>query len=210
MSVSAAGPPHERHRRRVRLGALLVLAVVAGAGGAWVAIGRDGERSPGPLMSPEATSGGFGRTAGKPFGFGLAVAWNTGKRPAVLERIDPVDPTPGLRVLETWVAGADRESLAVAATREWPSSDFTDLRPVRGFEVAPRTDPAGERGVELVFALQADRPGRYVIRGVAVEYTVDGERHRAIIRNGIGVCVTAPGEPTVRGCDAPLDLAGEA
>ena len=59
---------------------------------------------------------------------------------------------------------------------------------------------------KFVFALRADKPGRYVIKGVAVEYTVDGQRHRAIIRNGLGVCVTPPGEPTIRGCDAPRDL----
>lgn len=82
------------------------------------------------------------------------------------------------------------------------------MHPVRGFEVAPQSETAGERGVELVLALQADKPGRYEFKAIAVEYTVDGTRHRATIRNGIGVCVTAPGEPTVRGCKAPHGLSG--
>ena len=187
----------------VAFAAILVVGVAVGA---WFALTRDGDPSPGPLGSPEATSGGFGRTAGRPFAFGLAVAWNSGEESVVLERIEPVDATPGLRVLETRVSGADREFLYVAATREWPSKEFTDLHPVRGSRVAPRSAPAGERGVEFVFALRADKPGRYVIKGVAVEYTADGKRHRAIIRNGLGVCVTPPGEPTIRGCDAPRDL----
>ena len=84
--------------------------------------------------------------------------------------------------------------------------EFTDLHPVRGFEVAPRQRLPVNAEVEFVFALRADKPGRYVIKGVAVEYTADGKRHRAIIRNGLGVCVTPPGEPTIRGCDAPRDL----
>lgn len=186
---------------------LVVAVALVAAAGAWFVLRGDGEPTPGPLTSPDATSGGFGRTAGRPFGFGLAVAWNTGDRPAVLERIEPVDMTSGLRVLDTRASGPDRDSLSVAATRQWPSDEFTDLHPVKGFEVAPHTSAAGERGVELVFGLQADKPGRYEMVAVAVEYTVAGKRHRAIIRNGIAVCVTPPGEPTIRGCDTPRILA---
>ncbi len=204
----AASPPQAPRRRRVGRSAVLAVLVAALALVVmlWLVFGRGGDPSPGPLSSPEASRIGIGRTAGEPFGFGLTLAWNTGDRPAVLERIEPVDPTPGLRVVATGAAGPEREFLFVASTQTWPSDEFTDLHPVRGFEVAPRASAAGERGVELVLALQADKPGRYVFKAVAVEYTVDGERHRAIIRNGIGVCVTPPGERTVRGCDAPSGL----
>jgi hypothetical protein len=211
VQTPAASPPQAPRRRRFGRAAIAALLVAALGLAAilWLTLGRGGDPSPGPLSSPAASSIGIGRTAGQPFGFGLALAWNTGDRPAVLDRIAPVDPTPGLRVVATNAAGPKREYMFVASTQTWPSDEFTDLHPVRGFEVAPRSSPAGERGVELVLALQADKPGRYEFKGVVVDYTVDGEQHRAIIRNGIGVCVTPPGERTVRGCEAPSGLTGD-
>jgi hypothetical protein len=212
VTAPAATPPRPgQHRRKLRR-AWLLAALVAGlaaAAATWLLLIRDPGLSEGPLTSPDATSGGFGRTAGEPFAFGLPVAWNAGDQPAVLERVEPVNPTPGLRVLTTRAAGPDRKYLAVPATPEWPSDMLTDLHPVRGFRVDPRSQPDGERGVELVLVLQAGKPGRYQFKAVAVTYTVDGKRHRSYIRNGIGVCITPPGKPTIRGCEPPRGLTGD-
>ena len=186
----------------VAFAAILVVGVAVGACSRSLATAIP---HPARWVAPKRRVGGLGRTAGVPFAFGLAVGGNSGEESVVLERIEPVGATPGLRVLETRVSGPDREFLYVAATREWPSKEFTDLHRGGGSR-SLRVQRLPVNAESSRVRLRADKPGRYVIKGVAVEYTVDGKRHRAIIRNGLGVCVTPPGEPTIRGCDAPRDL----
>jgi hypothetical protein len=59
--------------------------------------------------------------------------------------------------------------------------------------VAPRREPAGRRGVELVFRLHAPRPARYLTRGIRVDYRVGDEPHRRIIPNGFAACAVPRG-----------------
>ena len=75
----------------------------------------------------------------------------------------------------------------------------------RGLAVAPEREPAGERGVEVVFVLRADEPERLSSRGVGVEYTVDGKDHRALLPTSFAVCPRAVGEKVARECAAPLE-----
>ncbi len=142
----------------------------------------------------------FDQPAGVPFGYGQTVAFNNGKRPAVLERISPVGATPGLRVLGTYAGGPGRKYLYYTSSSRWPDrTRFSDLHPVVGFSVAPRS----QRGVELVFKLVADRPGGYEFRRIAVDYRVGDTRHHVELR-GPAVCVIPRGQPRIRGrCGTP-------
>jgi hypothetical protein len=183
---------------------LIVLAVAAGVW--WKGIR---EPSPGPLANDTAESIGIGRHPGSLWTYGNPVAWNTGETPAVLTRVWLVDPTPGLRVVDTRVAGPARKVQSVASDPKWPAGELTDLHPVEGFQVAPRSQPDGDRGVEFVFALRADRPGRFTARAVGIDYTVDGDEHRLYLSYGLGVCVTAASQPLDRNCRAPEPLRPE-
>jgi hypothetical protein len=200
-------PPRPPLRRRVRAlapGSGALLAVLAIAVGLWWIAIRDAP--PGPLANDISESIGIKRQPDEVWTYGLPLAYNTGEKPAVLTRIWLVDPTPGLRVLTTRVAGPDRKRLYVASDPKWPSDGITDLRPVDGFQVAPRSTPDGDRGVELVFAVRADKPGRFVARAVGVDYTVDGDQHRLYLSYGLGVCVTPASQPKPRGCPPPKTL----
>ena len=183
-------------------GALLVALLVA-AGVWWVGI-RD--PTPGPLANDISESIGIGRHPGEVWTYGNPTAYNTGHTPVVITRIWLVNPTPGLKVLVTRVAGPNRKFLALASDPRWPAADLTDLHPVKGFQVAPQSEPAGDRGVELVFSLRVDKPGRYVARAVGVDYTVNGDRHRLYLSYGLGVCVTAASESLDRNCPTPETL----
>ena len=186
-------------------GALLV-AILVVAGVWWVGI-RD--PTPGPLANDVSESIGIGRHPGEVWTYGNPTAYNTGHKPLVITRIWLVNPTPGLKVLATRVAGPKRKFLALASDPRWPAADLTDLHPVAGFQVAPSNEPDGDRGVELVFSLRVDEPGRFTARAVGIDYTVNGDKHRTYLSYGLGVCVTAPSKPLDRNCRPPEPLTPE-
>ena len=192
--------------RRVRRGvlavAVLVVLVLAVALAWWLFI-RDERPTAGPLANPEAVGFSFRQHPGDTIGYGVPVAFNTGARPAVLKRIRLVNPTPGLEVLATRVAGPDRKLLSVALTDTWPSREFDDVHPVAGYTVAPRTTAQGERGVELIFGLRVTKLGDYQSQAAAIEYTVDGTQHVAYVRAALRICVVPPSEPLDGECATP-------
>lgn len=183
--------------------AALTLGVVVVALLAWLAYRSVRPPTPGPLASDVAESLGIQRRVGETFTYGLPVVFNSGNEPAVLARIEPVDPTPGLRVVETRIGGSEREFFAFASGR-WPDAElFTDLHSVPGFVVHPENVEGWERGVQLIFVLRADSPGRYKFKAVAVEYRVGGNEHRAVLDVGLGVCVTKGRKLLYKRCNRP-------
>lgn len=62
------------------------------------------------------------------------------------------------------------------------------------------------RGLTIVATANRDaldRPGRYALPSLTVDYRTGGDRHRVTIRNGLSVCVTSRGAPTRRDCPLP-------
>lgn len=162
--------------------------------------------TPGPLARDVAESLGIQRRVGETFTYGLPVVFNSGDDPAVLSRIEPVDPTPGLHVVRTRIGGSERNFFAFSSGR-WPDRElFTDLHPVDGFVVHPESVPGWERGIQLIFVLRADEPGRYAFNSVAVEYRVGGSEHRAVLEIGLGVCVTKGRKMPDKRCNDPPSM----
>jgi hypothetical protein len=182
------------------------LALVVAGAAIWFATHHAWGVTPGPLINDVGESVSIPRATGQVWVYGDAITWNAGSRPAVLNRIALVKPTPGLKVLDTFVSGPRRKLLGLATWGEWPSKEFQDVHRVAGFQVAPRDRPSGDRGVELLFVLRSDQPGRYSAPGVVVDYTVDGKAHRRYLNFAIGVCVHAPSKPKDRNCPTPEHL----
>ena len=181
----------------------VALAVAAVAVLAWLGYRSVRPPTPGPLAHDVAESLGIQRRVGENFTFGMPVVINSGDEPAVLERIEPVGSTPGLRVVHTRISGSERKYFYFSSGR-WPDrSRFTDLHPVPGFVVHPENVSGWDRGAELIFVLRADRPGRYKFRAVAVDYRVGGNEHRAVLDIGLGVCVTKGRKMPYRHCNRP-------
>jgi hypothetical protein len=185
--------------------ALAVLAAVIAAVTAF-STRSNGEPSPGPLESPEGSSIGIKRPVGRVFGYGLPIVLNTGDETAVLDRVAPVGAPPSLELVDTRIGGPDRELHLMAASLRWPSEDFTDLHPTRGFRLEPADQAAGRRGAEIVFALRATEPGRLVFKAVQVDYHVGDTAHRVVLDSGLAVCAHPRGEPPPRRCAAPVGL----
>jgi hypothetical protein len=184
--------------------ALIGLAVVIVALAVWLGYRSVRPPTPGPLANDDiAESLGIERRTGERFTFGMPVVINSGDDPAVLTRIEPVDATPGLRLLRTRVAGTGRKHFFFASGT-WPDqTKWTDVHPVSGFVVQPETVKGWDRGAELLFVMRADDPGRYEFDSVAVEYRVGGYEHRAELDVGLAVCVVRRPTKPFKGCTPP-------
>jgi hypothetical protein len=188
-AASAAPAPTGAAQRRRALAALAVLLALAAAGaGARLLLSDAGQPSLGPLTTHTTDSVAFGQPAGVTFAWGVPVVFNPGDEPAVLDRVTLLDATPGLRVLKVDVGGPNRKYLFSGQAYKWPDPEnFTDLHPVSGMRVHPADTKPGERGVELVFVMQADEPGQYRATHIAADYHIGDTKHRTTIRSGLNV-----------------------
>jgi hypothetical protein len=156
----------------------------------WVVL-AGGEPGPGPLANRNSDDYSFPVPAARPITWGVPVLYNEGDEPAELLDVRPARSTRGLRVLKVLAAGENSGNDFVAGTRRYPFRPpdlIRNLRPVKGFMVAPQTTRAGEYGVELVFVLQLDRPGRYEIDGIRVRYRVGDTEHVEDFEFGLAAC----------------------
>jgi hypothetical protein len=202
MHASATSRP-TRRRWLVALAVLLALAAVLTAARE-LGVGSGGEPSPGPLEGPEGSSLGILRPIGRTFGYGLPIVINTSDETAVLDRVAPVGAPPGLELVDTRMAGPERELLRQSASLRWPSDDFSDLHPTRGFRVEPVDTPAGRCGAEIVFALRATERARLVFKAVQVDYHVGDTAHRVVLDSGLAVCAHPRGRRPAGTCAAPV------
>jgi hypothetical protein len=131
------------------------------------------------------------------------MAWNDGQTPVTLKSARLIDPTPGMEVVDTLVSPADRRKNGIAFSETWPSDEYSDLRPVAGTTLAPRSTPQGDRGVQFVFALRFPNLGDYQHGGVEVEYTADGKDYVMKIQTSMRICVVPKPEDLRGPCASP-------
>lgn len=200
--TTAARPHRPRLTRRVALIAAAG-ALVVGVGIWWIAR-SSGPSQGGPLENPEVTASGLRQHPGDLIGYGVPMAWNDGDEPVTLESARLINPTSGMQVVHTYASPPDRKKNGIAYSETWPSDEFSDLRPVAGLSVPPRSTPAGEKGVMIVFALKLpDRAGDFQHDGVEVAYRAGGKDYVTTIRTSMRVCVVPESEDLQGPCDSP-------
>jgi hypothetical protein len=196
---SAAAAPQRRRRMRWRWAAAAAVALVAAAVAVAMLV-RTSAPQNGPVGNQDIFSASGSVQFGKPAATGAPTAFNSGDETAVLERIELVDPPPGIDVVQTHVAGRRRG--AIPAMTAWPDRDFRDLHPVNGYRLAPADTQAGRDGVALVFVMNIKTPGRHAVPAVDVTYHIGDTRYRSRIRNAFAVC-SYTGPKRVVHCRAP-------
>lgn len=192
MTTVPADPPAPR-RPRAGYGRWIVAGiavVVAVAVGVVLLFGGEADSPPrGPLGTESIVGMGVPQEIGRPFSIGLPVVYNRGDEPATIDRISLVEKSPGIEVLETHVAGVDRDILLNAFTYDWPAPrDYSDLHPPRGYVVPPERSEDGKRGVELVFVLEVDGPGPHRFTGAQVDYSIGADAYRTVLWEGARIC----------------------
>lgn len=183
---------------------LLVAVAALLVAGVWLGVRSSGPTQGGPLENPEITASGLRQHPGDLIGYAVPMAWNDGKEPVTLKSARLINPTPGMQVVHTYVSPPNRKKQGIAYSETWPSDEFSDLRPVAGLSLAPRTTPAGEKGAMFVFALQfPDRVGDFQHEGVEVAYTADGRDYVMKIRTSMRVCVVPESADLQGPCASP-------
>ena len=155
-----------------------------------------GSASPAPLASGAVTAEGIGTATGSPATWAGVMLVNRGDAPLTLSAVEPVSLDAGLRVvgIQVRILGPDGDALGDPN----PSVSGPGFPPVhRGVQVAGAVlepvVPADERPLaEVLVGLVADRPGRYVLRGLRIRYTVDGSDREGTLAHAVAICATDP------------------
>jgi len=141
------------------------------------------------LSGPLVTGGK--RVAGEPASFGFVLPWNTAEREAVLERVVPIEATEGIEVVGAGVLGPEED--VVAFGPGYPPQGRLEPPLVDGFRIPPGSSALD--GYQLAVGVQADAPGVHSITGFVLEYRVAGTEYRAVMLQGVWLCVPRDQKP---------------
>ena len=190
---------------------LLRFALVAGAvtvlalGAVWLVARSDGGiASGGPLACPECHTGAsMPMSVGELGTYGAANLDNHGKEPAVLDRVELVDRTRGLRILGPLVfRSGDRPGGGIGLIRQFPPPGLKGaLHPLHGYRVLPYR--SFDDDVALLVGVSPLREGKLSYRKLKLYYHVGEERYVATFDMGVRVC--APRSVQLARCPTPLD-----
>lgn len=157
----------------------------------------DGVVRGGPISSSVGVSVGLPMRSGRPQLVGFVVFSNTGKRTAVLESIRPLDLSPELSILQTFVAGEHRRYADAGGATKWPNRQAYrrgTLKPVEGSKVTPDRHRRGHRGTNVAFVVQSTAAGQFGWDYVEVRYRIGDVRYRRLIDTGFRGCFSAKGQ----------------
>jgi len=179
---------------RVAVAAVVVLVVVIAA---WTLVPRSTAYG-GPLqdasLSGPMTVGGK-RPAGERASFGFVIPWNAGEQEAVLDSLVPIAPTDGIEVVGAGVLGSEEDVVGFGAG--YPPEGRLKPPPVRGYRIPPGSSALDS--YQLVVGVRATGPGVHSIAGFVIEYSVGGTAYRAIVLQGVWLCVPRDEKPACPG-----------
>jgi hypothetical protein len=188
------------------LALLLGGATAVGIAVVWI-IGVSGSRegivAGGPLACRDCHSGAsMPADVGDLGTYGAADLRNHGEEPAVLDHVEFVELTPGLRILGPLVSRAgDKPGGGVGLIREFPPRGLKGvLHPLHGYRVLPHRSFADD--VQILVGLSPQRRGKLSYRRLKLYYRVGDKRYVATFDMGVRVC--APYRVPAARCPTPL------
>jgi hypothetical protein len=134
--------------------------------------------------------------------YGAASLENRAKEPAILDRVDFVDRTPGLRIRGPIVVRkGDHSGPNVGLIRRFPPPRLEGaLHRLAGYRVPPFRSIADE--VDILVGIGPQRDGKFFYRKLKLYYRVGGKRYVAVFDMGVRVC--APRSVPLARCPTPL------
>ena len=179
--------------------AVAAVVVVAAGVGAFFALrsGGDAVSSGGPLVAPK--DGYFSASipidVGKPASFGLLVVANKQREPITLERVELVEPTPGLRLVGSY-AQPTGSGLGVGLLSGFPPSGAGPNRhDVAGYALAHGAE------ARIVVGVASARTGSFDAKALRLYYRAKGKQYRDDWPFAVRVC--SPAKPWAGRCHAP-------
>jgi hypothetical protein len=185
------------------VGAVAAAAALGAAGVVDIPGGGEGITKGGPLACPDCHSGAsMPADIGDVGTYGAADLENHSKEPAILDRVEFVDLTPGLRILGPLVSRAgDRAGGGVGLIREYPPPGLKGaLHPLHGYRVLPFRSPADD--VRVLVGVSPLRRGKLSYRQLKLYYRVGSKRYVTTFDMGVRICAPAS-VPSAR-CPTPV------
>ncbi|HSK14702.1 MAG TPA: hypothetical protein VK915_00900 [Gaiellaceae bacterium] len=191
--------------RRTLLVIAIAAAVTAAAIGADVLL-EDAEVVPGgPLVASDAAHGsGLLADAGDPLTYGGIAVYNSAAEPAVLERVDALRPSEGMRVVGTLAGPVPWGAFALVFEDFPPAEDSHPawmvspprLLPLEGFVVPPqpRAGLDTARLTKVYVGLQSTKArGSVALESFAVHYRVGDRRYVLVVPQTVTICTPKDG-----------------
>lgn len=172
-------------------------------------VGPAASATPTPSASPAYLTGGpltfdvdaggsigaglDGIEADIPFAWGYTRLYDPGSEPVVLETVELVRATPGLRLISMGVFPLYGPGAVAISGQPAPQSLVAAMPsfPVEGATVLPNTSPGGVRSTGLAFILSVPTNGRFLVDEISITYRVGSQRYRTTVRSGLDVCAGA-------------------
>jgi len=141
------------------------------------------------LISP--TVAGTRGAVGQPVSLGFSLAWNAAGEDAELDRLVPLAPTAGIEIVGAGILGP--QDPVVELGGGYPPEGLLKPPPVRGYRIPPGTTALD--AYQVVVGVEATAPGIQSIAGFEVQYHVGGASYRAIVLQGVWICVPRGEKP---------------
>jgi hypothetical protein len=153
-------------RYRLPIAALVAaIPVIIGSvtlGALWAFKADRSSAGSGPLVRPSDSKVSLGAPIpmGRDFSYGLLALKNNSSKPVVIDRLRLVDASPEIRFLGAYVL---------------PTPNTRGIGFVEGFTPSPTGLLPGQRvapyaEVQVIIGVKLDTPGKYVFRGIALDY----------------------------------------
>jgi hypothetical protein len=181
--------------RRAAPGFVLLVLALTGCGGRGGHVERGG-----PLACPDCQGdASMPMAIGERGTFDAATLQNSGKAPAILERVVYLHRTPGMRLLGPLAA---RDS-HVGLIREYPPRhDVGKVDDLAGYEVPPYHGI--EDDIELLVGVSPTRNGSFSYDGLELYYRVGTKHYVTTFDMGLRVC--APRSFPQKRCQPPPSI----
>lgn len=146
----------------------------------------------GPLQIPPTTTDYGSRSdVGQSHTYGELLLRNAGKEPATLVAASVIEEDPDLELLGILATDPRRLESLIGHAPGYPPSGLEDLlQPVEGYVVAPGED------LNLLLGLRVLNPGAHLVRGIRLEYSVDGTPYAATIPDSFQLCAPTSQYPS--------------
>jgi hypothetical protein len=143
--------------------------------------------SAGPLAAgSDTTITGIALDENQVASVGVFVPVPAGSEGVVLDRVQLVDPTSGIHLVDARVStGRGQSFVCVGSALRFPPPDCR-LFPVEGWRVSAQAMAAG--GFQLVLGLKTTQTGAAWYPGVALEYHDTNGSYKEILRQGGELC----------------------
>lgn len=138
----------------------------------------------GPLFGADgSTSIGYFVHPQQPFTYALSTLVSTADHPAMVENVQLVSPTGGIRIVNSYLyPGTFRGAIPV---------NSRNFKPVPGLESLPGTVPPGAARL-IVLELEVPGEGVFTTQGIKVDYSIGNTHYHAWFHDLLRACAPPP------------------